>query len=215
MNLDQIYDSSKRGTIVIGSPRSGTHHISSLVSLELRRNNIATPSKKPEEFFYDLSHARSIMLGEPEYLNSIIPSSSDYVVGSIVSPHARLALSNYLERNFHLVRVIREDVVAHLMSVIIHKRITMSDALASNRVTSDQFNGLFKDNRHRVTAGDIYYFTSLLLMDKTTAAATLVYEDYMNLLSEETKSQVTLTPEEFFINYDETKLMLHHVGLGK
>jgi len=213
MKLEQIYDSSKRGTIVIGAARSGTHHISSLISLELRKNNITTPAVKPEEFFYDLSEARDIMIGEIDYLDRKIPWSREYIVGSIVSPYARIALHKYLQQNFHIIRVIRKDVMAHLMSVIIHKKITLLDQLASNRVTAEQFNGIFKDGRYTVTPNDIYYFVSQLIMDKTNAVLTIVYEDYMSINSEEVKSQVTISPVDFLTNYDEAKMMLHNIGL--
>ena len=115
----QLYDSNKKGTIIVGHMRSGTHYLMSLLKNEFLINNMTYTYNV--EYFGDMYGPINNTEDKYSFFNIIDrlknqDKSSSYSLGSIVFPNALDMLSQskinyqYLMENYHIVKMIRKGV---------------------------------------------------------------------------------------------------------
>jgi len=212
----QLYDLNKKGTIIVGQMRSGTQHLLSSINIELEKNNIQTNNNG--EYFKDTFN-KDIQLGPKKYsFFNIIDKIKEqdkgtaYSVGTIVYPTTFDMISQYNENykyfseNYHLIKLIRKDLMAHFMSYVLH-----------NLPDAKHFNIIGKINKNSTILsmdeikinipyesgiGEINQFMDdRLKIERFKADTTVYYEDLLNNPS--TKNNYGISPKNFFANYDE------------
>lgn len=204
----QLYDLNKKGTIIAGQMRSGTQHLLSLISLELGKNNIQTNSNG--EYFSDVFN-KTIQLSPKRYsFFNIIDkikeqdNSTAYSLGTMVYYTTFDMISQYHENykyfseNYHLVKLIRKDLMAHFMSYVVfntsvntHSGIISLDKVKINIPYKPAFTEMHQ------------FMNERLEVERFKADTTVYYEDLSNYQSALLKNNYGISPKDFFVNYDE------------
>jgi hypothetical protein len=203
-----LYYLNKKGTIVVGHMRSGSQYLLSLVKLEVQKNNIEFDDNG--EYFKDIFSVIKYTNNCYSFLNIIDKikeqdASTSYSVGTIVYPNSLDMISQhkanykYFSDNYHLIKMIRKDVMAQFMSYMIfvesrarHSGIQSIDEVKINTpYTADSLH-------------IIHYLNKLLELERFKADTTVYYEDLPHLPTPGlTKNNYNMTPKEFFKNYDD------------
>jgi hypothetical protein len=204
----QLYDLNKKGTIIVGQMRSGTQHLLSSINIELEKNNIQTNNNG--EYFKDTFN-KDIQLGPKKYsFFNIIDKIKEqdkgtaYSVGTIVYPTTFDMISQYNENykyfseNYHLIKLIRKDMMAHFMSYMVFKA---SFAKHSGILSLDEIkiNIPYKP----LVTELVPFMNARLEIERFKADTTVYYEDLSNYQSALLKNNYGISPKDFFANYDE------------
>jgi hypothetical protein len=212
----QLYDSNKKGTIIVGHMRSGTHYLMSLIKNLFLANNMTYTYNV--EYFGNMYGPIKDTENKYSFFNIIDrlkdqDKSLGYSLGSIVFPTALDMISQnktnyqYFMENYHVVKMIRKDIMAQLMSVILfdgtkHSNITSITEL-DVQVPYTLSNTLL-----------IRYSYGLLELERFKGHETVYYEDLPQLpVPNFTKNKYGITPKEFFTNYDEIITCLRQLNI--
>ena len=201
----QLYDLNKKGTIVVGHMRSGSHYLNSLIRNRLISQDI--PHDTNGEYFSDFMDLR---YGADRYtfFNVIDKikeqdTGTNYSTGTIVYPGCLDMISQskynfqYFMDNYHIVKNVRRDIMAQFMSMLIFNNINKHNGITS---ISDI---AIKIPHVASTAHMLDYAYRLLELDRFTGHETVYYEDLPHEpVLGYTKNQYGITPREFFTNYD-------------
>ena len=214
----QLYDSSKKGTIIVGHMRSGSQYLLSLAKLELQKNNIEFYDNG--EYFKDIFSAIRYTNDSYSLLNIIDKikkqdKTTNYSVGTIVYPNSLDMISqhksnyNYFHNTYHLIKMIRKDVMAQFMSYMI---FVESKAKHSGIKSIDEIkiNTPYTAGRLHI----IHYLNKLLELERFKADITVYYEDLPHLPTPGlTKNNYNMTPKEFFKNYDDIVNQINELNI--
>jgi hypothetical protein len=210
----QLYDLNKKGTILFGIQRSGTHYVLNFMKLQLIRQNIKYTDNS--EYFKDLY---SIDVENPishySFLNVIDKikeqdTSTTYSVGTMVYHDALDYISqyqanyDYFFNNYHVIKMVRKRLMDQFMSQIIFKVPAWNSK--HNGITSIKELNFKEDLTIPYTASkvEIVNFMNQLLKLERFKAETIFYEDFPHYpLPDYIKNIYGITPKEFFANYDE------------
>jgi len=120
-----LIDLNKKGTIVIGTMRSGSNLVVSLTAKQLTELEIT--HQLNGEYFFDINKGvnanrspKYCYFNMRKHLQEI--DNTNYSIGTIIYPKVKdmIAYNHetwfWCNRNFHLVKLIRKDYMAHFMS---------------------------------------------------------------------------------------------------
>jgi hypothetical protein len=204
----QLYDLNKKGTIIVGQMRSGTQHLLSSITIELEKNNIQTSNNG--EYFDDIFN-EDIYLGPKRYsffniINKIKEQDKGtaYSIGTVVYTSTFDMISQhhenykYFSENYHLVKLIRKDMLAHFMSTVLFRA---SSAKHSGILSLDEIkiNIPYKPLIDEL----VLFMNERLEIERFKADTTVYYEDLLNYQSVLSKNNYGISPKDFFANYDE------------
>ena len=123
----QLYDLNKRGTIVVGHMRSGSHYLASLVRTALSENNV--PHTHNGEYFKDsialkFTQDRYTFLNIVDKIKQQDNSDDFYSTGTIVYPGCLDMISQhkrnyqYFMETYHVIKNVRRDIMSQFMSMM-------------------------------------------------------------------------------------------------
>jgi hypothetical protein len=219
----QLYDLTKKGTILFGIQRSGTHYVLNLLKLQLTRQNINYTDNS--EYFKDLySIGVENFDSRYSFLNVIDKikeqdTSTKYSIGTMVYYDALDYISqyqanyNYFFNNYHVIKMVRKRLMDQFMSQIILK--AQFKAVHSGIKFIDELN--LKDDLtipYTASKVEIVDYMNQLLRLERFKAETIFYEDFPHHpLPGLTKNNYNMTPKEFFANYDEILYSLKQLNI--
>lgn len=211
----KLFDLTKKGTIIIGQIRSGSHLLAHLVQTELEKNNIVYHYNG--EYFKDIL-AKSNSPKRYDFLNVVDKikeqdTSTDYSVGTIVYPTSLDLISQhrgnreYFFSSYHIIKLVRKDLMAQLMSTVIfgitgiHNNVRAIPKLVDvpYTLTQEQLgHAMFR----------------LLEFDRFKCPNVVFYEDISNKVTDRLiKNFYGLTPKDFFKNYDFIVEQIKHLNI--
>jgi hypothetical protein len=142
---------------------------------------------------------------------------TNYSVGTIVYPNSLDMISQhksnykYFSDNYHLIKMIRKDVMAQFMSYTIFVK-SKSRLRHSGIKSIDEINidvPYTVDKLHLIK-----YMNTLLELERFKANTTVYYEDLpQKPIPHFRKNQYGITPKEFFANYDEIVNQLNELNI--
>jgi hypothetical protein len=212
-----LYNLNKKGTIVVGHMRSGSHYLANLVKDSLDKNN--TPHTDNDEYFKDSITARYT---HSRYTFSNIvdkfkqqAASKFYSVGTIVYPGCLDMISQhsgnyqYFMDNYHVIKNVRKDIMAQFMSMMMFN------------INGDRHSGIKSIGEVAIrvpfTASEtlvLDYAYRLLELERFHAHKTVYYEDLPHdPIMGYVKNHYGITPRKFFKNYDEIVDLLSQLNI--
>jgi len=217
IQLHEVYDANKKGTLVIGLPRSGTHHLASIIKNFLEQNGILTSDHK-ELLLSDQDFSQAMA---NDFKNIDMKyKTNEYSVFSSPQLIVPVVLGEYLKNNFHIVRIIRKNVLAHVMSLaifnVLREHNKNNESIVNSVVVQDSFREIFKNNiPYTLPVDRLFAFISNwnTANNYNIAQKIFYYEDIENFFSDAGKSRIPYSPEEFFKNYNEIKSAFIKAGL--
>jgi hypothetical protein len=104
----------------------------------------------------------------------------------------------YFSENYHLIKLIRKDMMAHFMSYMVFKA---SSAKHSGILSLDEIkiNIPYKP----LVTELVPFMNARLEIERFKADTTVYYEDLSNYQSALLKNNYGISPKDFFANYDE------------
>lgn len=132
--VNKVFNAKKKGTIVLSSIRSGTKHLSWLIYETLKNFNIQNVvdinTVTDLEIFHDIIFTSSkSLISKNLFINRYEePYKEQYSILNWIYGHKILIenkeLKDYIYDNYHIVKLVRSDRLAHLMSIVIHRKIS-------------------------------------------------------------------------------------------
>lgn len=201
INEDLFVDLNKRGTIIFADIYgSEQQYLNTIIEHILLAKKIKIISKinlfsALENVMHDYTYETFLSL-----VNSTLGSDNTYTVGSVVGFETMsMCVDNpnnyeFLNENYHLIKWRRRDKHKRFMYHMMDKRTNLKkEASLSN--LKEPFGSL---PIHRANLLDINAFISIQLLLSRIQCKTIYYED----LFEQEISNYTITPSEFFQNFD-------------
>ena len=206
----QLYDLNKKGTIIVGQQRSGTQHLLKLVETSLVKNKIEKTNNG--EYFNDVFDKKICKNSNDKKYSffNIIDKikeqdiSTSYSIGTIVYHTTFDMISQYdinckyFSENYHLIKLIRKDIMAHFMSVVIFNATNFQHSSISS-LTEINISIPYKPPITQL----VTFMETRLEIERFKADTIIYYEDLLNNISTLKQNKYGLTPKEFFANYDE------------
>lgn len=196
----KLYDLSKKGTIVIGQMRTGTHMLMNIISAELERKSITH------------THIGEVLVNVNYLCSELFPrvdkeiykrndnSMEPYTVSSITNmPMVKFMtgcpkILQQFSENFHIVKMVRNNVMDHFMSyVIFQKKIQVGNLKSLKDVGVE-----FPYTPHMCYEINTFIIEHLV-MDKFEWDDVVVYESLPHRpLKGISKNEYGVTPNIFF-----------------
>jgi len=208
MKLTDIYDPNKKGTLIIGMPRAGTHHCYSLVLNEIEKNisNIVPLGEVPIRFDNADTSAWAVASGDIPLLETIfnMEQSDKYVVCSSPSPEL-FFFTPELTDQFHTVKILRRNIWEHFKSSFILEFMltNASHGVVNSAVNQDVFLAAFKTQFEIPLREAMSFVLRRRAISRCRSDFTVYYEDIQMRESSTKRSTVALSPEQIFSNFKE------------
>ena len=214
INNAKLIDLTKKGTIIIGTMRSGTNLTVALTKRKLIKMKV--PHESNGEYFIDINELgydeqKYCYFNMIEHMQNVMANNTKYSVGTIVYPklldfigYNPKTLAWYNE-NFHLVKLIRKNYLLHFMS---HCIFSYSDKLPQYGIESINEAGM--PIPYKPTISEINWFIDRVLEHTRFPCDNVIaYEGLPHVPIGMVKKNVyKIEPEEFFENYDEVVELL-------
>lgn len=213
INLSDCYDITKRGTIVVGIARSGTHHLSSLVSDELRRNNVEHTLRGElplVDYFNSTDDQWQIFSkSDSDILKTLALNENSYTVCSVVFLNLFQVLLRNTFKDFSVIYLTRKNIWAHFVSYAIFNQVSNRGFVISADSIKDISVPFFVPMKEvTIWAASRYKVVPDLFQNEKI----VYYEDIQHLPSSWPRSShIDKHPSEIFTNYKEIDALFQKV----
>jgi hypothetical protein len=199
------YDLNKKGTLIFGMARSGTHHATAIASSELIKAKIDY-SLLPEILLFNPYVANSadwdiLANGHEEVARRFCRPVTGYTLASVPSQAGSIFLPNVYD-SFHTIKIIRKELWAHFMSLTLFRAASTTPGCVANSVVD--LDTLIKHISFPIEVDIAKVFEFIIAKTMTismTSDETVYYEDIQNDMSTAKKSTMVAHPSEIFANY--------------
>lgn len=208
-------DLTKKGTIVLGLARSGTHHASHLVLQELQHKKIKFDYLNEIAFLPygdvdDLTWVEFLKETKEELLKKHSMASKNYIVASIVNTGTAITFFGDILKDFHIVVLHRKDVWAHFISKTIFNKVPLNGfTVTDDSIDLIELPICFPLDQVAKWLAARYFLHNLATVKNFQ---NIYYEDIKDIESTWPKSaKLNKHPSEIFSNFEEIDLMFKKV----
>lgn len=220
MNFSDWVDPAKKGLIVVGLMRSGSHLLADVIfkSLQSTMSNVVQLGEIGEpipfpQIFTPTHHAVTF-----PRLIQYIDRTEAFTVSSVVLAPIKTMMFGFepnqriIADRFVTVKLGRRNVAEQLMSIKIKNCLSkMGNTTFHSGLTQNDYAMLNEiDPMYRVLDLKllIEYYTEMVLLSQWKMDHSIQYEDIVHMQSSFVKNRYPWSPEEFFTNYAECKELL-------
>jgi hypothetical protein len=209
--MTPLININKKGTIVIGTMRSGSNLVVALAAKKLIELEMSYQFNG--EYFFDITQKPTMR--HPKYayfnmLNHLQEINNDtYSIGTIIYPKLKDMIAyNYetwfwCNQNFHLVKIIRKDYIKHFMSQCIFQ--FSGQQYGVTNINEIKMPIPYRPNLHEINS----FIGNVLEIVRFPCHNILEYENLPNEpVGHTTKNMYNIEPQDFFADYEQVSELL-------